>query len=278
MSEAITKEPSDAEIERKAEGTRIFNFRHSKARYDEYAKKLESDSPQGSIDIEFQALDDLTLEGHELARKQAHAFFDLMNPHSDIFYIVSSNLTRALQTADIYARVAMERGFNVIRHKKTGSQIADKIGKGYVRSIDALSVNNGDELKDSVFNPPSQLPPINWQAVDSEVKAKWDEARRIVLADDKGSWGANLFAHSAEVKQIFPSMKSSQDLYDGQYKRLLRLAEFAKKKAGNERVNILSFGHENYMGVPLEQDTGNHALPNCEGVELRDGKLVRLVL
>lgn len=279
MTEATNAIPeSDADIERLAEGSRFFNFRHSKAIYKEYEKKLASDNPQSKIDIEAQESDDITPEGHDFARKQAHAFLDLMDPHKDIFYIVSSNQTRAIQTADIYARVAMERGFNVVRHKKTGTELADKIGEGYVRAIDSLSLNFQHPLEDAVFNPEAFLPKINWAAVDPSVKAKWEQAHQIVLANDNGSWGANFFEHAEEIKKIFPYMKSAQDLYEGQYKNMLRLVDFAKKKAGNERINVLSFGHENYMGAPLQEATGNHALGNCEGVELRDGKLVRIVL
>ena len=279
MNETIgLQESLDAHLERQNEGVRIFNFRHSRARYAEYAKKLASENPQGVLDLENQSLEDLTPEGGEFARTEAHKFFDLMDPDQDVFYVVSSALTRALETADMYARVAIERGFNVVRHQNTGTQIAKKIGHGYVRSLDALTVNQGDIVSDCVFTPESQLPQINWGAIDVEMKGRWDEARKIVLANDRGSWGANFFEHAEDVKNLLPSIKSPQDFHDHEFKNLLRLAEWGKKNADNQRISMLSFGHENYPGLALEQDTGSHALANCEGVELREGKLVRVVL
>lgn len=272
------RQATDGNLERGMEGSRVFYFRHSKAAYGEYTKKLGSEVPTGEIDIEDQALDDLTPEGHDLAQKKAQEFLSTLDPAKDVLFVVSSNLMRALQTASIYAKTARELGFRVIRHDSTGTDVASKVGDGYVRSIDTLSLGGGDALQESVFNPPSQLAEINWDAVSPEMKEKWEKARHIVLNDDKGSWGANLFAHSAAVKDIFPEMKSSQDLHDRQYKNLLRLTKFAKEKAGDERINVLAFGHENYVGVALHEDTGNHALPNCEAVEVKDGKLERIAI
>ncbi len=274
MSEKVVAKAEN--IEKEMEGARVFYFRHSKAVYGEYTKILGSDNPEGSLDVEGQALDDLTEAGHELAQKKAREFLATLDLAKDTLFVVSSDISRALQTAAIYAKTAREMGFNVIEHKQTGTEVAQKIGEGYVRSIDQLSLGETNSLVDAVYNPPSQLAPINWDNVDPEVHERWNWARQVIEEDDKGSWGANLFAHSDKVREFFPEGQSSQHHDETTFKNLLRLARFAKKKAGEQRIDVLAFGHENYVGVALERDTGDHALPNCEGVEVKDGKLVRI--
>ena len=266
-------------VERQTEGMRAFYFRHSQALYNSYAQKVASDNPRGPVDIENQPMDDLTPEGHKLAHVQAEKFFTHLDHDRDVLFIVSSDQTRTLQTADIYAKAALERGFTVIQHDNTGTDIAKKIGGGYVRSLETMSLNYGDALQDLIFNSESHMPKnINWAAAGDEYKAQWEMARQIILKDDRGSWGANFFAHADALKKILHGIHTPQELYDRQYKNLLRLADFGKKKVGNQRINVLAFGHENMMGIPLAEDTGDHALPNCEGVELKNGKLERVVL
>lgn len=289
MAEDFKNDAAGEGLEKETEGARVFYFRHSMAKYGEYTKKVASDNPHGALDIEAQTESDLTddpnRDGLKFAREQAHKFFDLMDPQKDIFYVVSSDQRRALDTAAAYAQVAHERGFIVAQHKKTGTAIADKVGGGYVRSLETLSLNDGDAVSDSVFNPPEQLPQINWSAITPEFKERWDKAREVVLkynqeVKDKGgkpSWGDNAFHCAAEVKHLLPGVKTPDELLK-QFKKMLHLASFAQKKSSDEHTNVLAFGHENAPGPALQEATGSHMLANCDSFEIRDGKPVRVVL
>jgi hypothetical protein len=262
-----------------APSVRIFNFRHSIAGYKAYGEKLSSDEPSGSLDINNQPRSDLTEAGIEHAKASADKFLDTMDPAKDVFYVVASTQTRAIETAKIYADRALARGFTVVNHgAKTGSTFAGILGEGYVRSLDNLSLKD-NALHVSAFYPVGKMPQINWDAVDPDTKEKLEEVRsRTVEQKDYGSWGANMYHYAAEVKKVFPDVQTPEELYQSRFGNLVKLAGFAHKKAAGQQVNVLSFGHENYMGVPLERDTGNHVLGNCEALELKDGKLTRLSL
>lgn len=266
----------NAESLEQRDGPRLFYFRHAQALYGAIVEKLRSDNPRGPIDIETQPENDLTEAGHKLARASAEGFLARLDPKKDELFFVSSDQMRALQTARVFIEVALQKGFRVIRHDKTGSSVAANVGDGYIRSLETLSHSYADALPDAVFNPPSQLPEINWKTVPPEYRAQWDKARADVLADDRGSWGANFFAHSEEVESMLPGVRSAKDLFAKRYKALVRQAQVALRSTQGQRVNILAFGHENMVGIPLERDTGDHALPNCEGVEMVDGKLKRV--
>src|SRR3989344_774803 len=263
MTERL-EEHRDSGVEKNLAPVRIFNFRHSKAMYGPYDEKLGSEKPTGSINPEEQPLMDLTPEGIVHAEQEAKKFLNRLNPADDTLFVVSSDEVRALQTAHIYIKEALGLGFKVEKHERTGTDIARKIGEGYVRSLDSLSLHDSDMFEDTVFNPHHLMPGIghiNWDVISLELKEKWEQARAMILADDKGSWGANFFAHAKAVSAIFPHVRTPEKLHERQYQNLLRLAEFAKKKASSVgRINVLSFGHESYMGYALEQDTGHHAL------------------
>lgn len=251
--------------------TKIYFIRHSRASYATYAERLASDTPELPIDTKEQ-LPDLPEAGVELAEKSAHEFLSKLDPKTDIIYIVSSNQMRALETAQIYAKVAGQLGIEVVEQE---SQTEDK---NFVRPIETISLKNENPVLDAIFSPVKIPQNINWEAVSPETKAKYDQVRGIVLADDKGSWGANFYTHSEEVKKVIPEIETSQELYERQYKKIERLAQFAQNKAnGEKRVNVLAFGHENYMSVALQENTGDHSIGNTETIEiLEDGSLKRL--
>jgi len=250
--------------------TRIYFIRHSRASYATYAERLSSDTPELPIDMKNQ-LPDLPEAGIELAEKSAHEFLSKLNPEKDIVYIVSSTQMRAVETAQIYVKVAQELGIEVVEQESKSEE------KNYVRPIETISLKNENPILDAIFSPARVPQEINWEAVSPETKAKYDKVRDIVLADDKGTWGANFYAHAEEVKKIIPEITTSQELYEKQYKNIERLGQFARNKSnGSKRVNILAFGHENYMSVALQEKTGDHAIGNTETIEiLEDGSVVR---
>lgn len=277
------------EVMRSPEGkekppARIFFIRHSRATYSSYAEKLASDTPESALDIESQ-VPDLSPEGIEIAKAVAARFFSDFDPKEDIFFLAASTQMRALETAKIYANIAREKGFEVIAHdrkgvddSRVGTQIEETVGEGSVRSLHALSLKMENQVLGNVFNPEKHSPSIHWEAVDPRTKELYEQARSIIQADDRGSWGANFHAHAEKVKEIIPEMETPMQLHETQFKNMQRLAEWARTKApADKRLNVVGFGHENYMGHALEVNTGDPALGNVEAVELvEDGSVKRV--
>lgn len=262
----------------KNEGEDSVNFiRHSKAGYRTYEEILKSENPQQAVDSEEQVTPDLPEKGVEIARVEAENFFASLNSSKDNLFFVSSNEARALETANVYREVAHEQGFTVVKPEHIRSELARKIGEGEIRTIENLSLNIKNMLLTSVFNPGSRLGEINWSAVDSGVREKWEQARLIINADDKGSWGANFFHHSEAVQEIFPEIKTAREIYEGQFENLKRLARFGFKKSAevDGSIKILAFGHENYIGYALNEYFEDNEIKNCEAitVRLRDSDL-----
>jgi hypothetical protein len=179
-------------------------------------------------------------------------------------------------------------GFEVVPHEPRRELInkaGESEGQGRVRVLESLSLhrkeNAKNQLEMSIFNSAKTLPAINWEAIVPETKARWEKAREMVMADDKGNWGANFAAYAklvSETVEGFEHIETPEKLYETQYQNLKRLAEFARNKdTGDKQVNVVSFGHENYMSVALAQDTGEESIANTEAVELtEDGFLKRL--
>ena len=246
--------------------------RHTKAGYKTYKEILKSDNPQQAIDPEKQVTPDLSEQGVEMAQEAARDFFRSLNPATDYLFFASSDEARALETANIYKETAKEMGFKVLVPEHVRSQLAQDIGGGEIRVVDNLSLNIKNNLLGSIFNPESHLGTVNWSAVDPETKGKWSRARAIINADDRGSWGANFYHHSSEIKKIFPEIMDAEDEYNAKFQKLVRLAKFAIKKAEESNVDgnikILAFGHENYVGYGLNKYFGDHELRNCETINI----------
>lgn len=262
----------EAAAEKKREDSAHF-LRHSRAEYKTFKKQL-ADRPQEAYDTEQQITPDLTEKGVELAKQEAEKFFDGLNPETDALFFVSSKESRALETADIYRQEAHKRGFEVIKPEHVRSKLAEKIGEGEIRAIDTLSLNLKNPLISSIFTPEDQLVEINWERVDDETEKRWREAHEMVTGEgkDKGSWGANYFCYSEKIKHEFPEFasefKTAQELYEKQFKNILKLVRFGVKKAkesGIEKnVKIMGFGHEDYLAVALDKYFQDHAIGNCE--------------
>lgn len=259
----------------------MFFTRHSKAKYETMAKSMKSENPEASHNPNEQLENDLTEQGIELAKQKAEEFFSHLNPEQDVLFFASSKEMRAFETAKIYRDVAQEKGFEVIvpyeqENKELKTGMVGEMASEDIRAIDSLSLHIPNVLTASVFNPDAYLGEINWEAVSDETKEKWEEARKIIDADDQGSWGANFFKHSEEIQKIFPEIKSSRDEYETTFQKMLKLAKFAQEKiktSGSEKnIKVLAFGHENYMGHALNKYFGEHEIANCEtlAIEIDD--------
>src|SRR3989338_4177014 len=251
-------------------------IRHSKAEYFTYRAIKGSEHPERGFDPEDQITPDLSQAGREFAEEKAREFFARFDPRTDVFFFASSNEARALETADIYRRIAHELGFEVIKHKRTGTDLAKKIGEGEIRTIESLSLNSPNILLNTLFNPKDQVGTINWTNVDPETRRKWEQARVAIDAHDYGSFGANFFHHSKTVQAIFPEIKTAEDKFHTQFKNLLRLIEFAKRKVSSsgeaKNIRVVAFGHEDYLGHALNEYFQDHEIRNCEVIDVPLGE------
>lgn len=254
----------------------VYFTRHSRSTYGTYGKIKESDNPRAPVDREDQVVPDLPEDGIELANNKAREFFTQLNPEEDSLFFVSSDEARALETASIYKKIAKERGFEVLKPENVRGKLAEEIGDSEIRTLKSLSLNQKDALVAAVFSPDSQLGSPNWGAVDDEFKEKWARARAIINSHDYGSYGANLFHHSEAIAEIFPKIKTARELYEINFKNLLRLVKFAVDKISSsgqkKKVKILAFGHENYLAYALNKYFGEHEIKNCETLRVDVGE------
>lgn len=259
-----------------------FFTRHSKATYGTYGKMLSSDDPTRPFNPDDQVTPDLSESGFQLAREKAVEFFDKLDPEKDILFFASSNEARALETANVYREVAIERGFEISRPENSRSSLSDSMAGGDIRVIRPLSIYPSGETNtviDSVFNPPARRGNINWSAIDPELKARFDEASKIIEADDRGAFGPNFAAHSDAVKKIFPEIKTAEELFKTRFTHIINLVKFGLNKAKeaglDKNVKILGFGHENYMVYALDEIFKEEGIGNCESVsfDVSDGEV-----
>jgi hypothetical protein len=252
-------------------------IRHSRASYKTYEDVLASENPQAAHDPNNQIENDLPEAGIELAKEKAEQFFDNLDPQKDVLFFASSKEMRAFETAKIYQKIAKEKGFVILdTHSKKGKDakegMAREMADENIRSLNNLSLNIPNTLVGSVFNPESYLGEINWDKVDQETKEKWEQARKIINSDDKGSWGANFFHYSEEIKKIFPDIGSSKDFHERKFKNILELVSFGQKKIeednSDKNMKIVAFGHEDYLGVALNDYFGDHEIGNCEAITI----------
>ncbi len=243
-------------------------IRHSKSSYKTYGNILKSENPQAEFDKENQSTPDLTETGVEMAKQEAERFFNGLNPEDDSLFFASSNEARAIETANIYREVAHAKGFTILKPEHARSGLSEEIADGEIRVIDKLSINSRHLLIESLFNSPAKRGNINWNAVDPEFKAKYDEASKIIEADDQGSYGGNLAKHGEKIKEIFPEIETAEELFRGQFQNLKRLAKFAVKKAQEsdheKNIKILAFGHENYLMYAIQNIFQEEGINNCE--------------
>ena len=246
--------------------------RHSISEYKTYREIRASKEPGRALDPEDQVTPDLTEKGVELAERKAEEMLRDFDPRTDALFFVSSNEVRAIETANIYRKIAHTKGFEVLKPEHVRSGVAEKIGEGEIRTLKNLSLKRGNILINTIFNPEVRLESINWDAVDPEKKRRWEEARAIVMAHDYGSFGANFYRYSEKVKNILPEIASTHDLFKTQFRNLTRLAKFADRKMTKsgykKNIKILAFGHENYMGQALREYTDDNAIKNCETIDV----------
>lgn len=252
----------------------FFGFRHQEAEYKLNKRVLESENPQGPVKPEDQDFNsDLTEKGKHEARLEAENFFKEFNPEKDAFFFASSDFVRAAETAKIYLDVAKEHGFEIITPEKPGSPIVEEIGDGKIKHLQNLSLKIDNALIDQLFNHKTDYLKLAQELgieFDQDLISRWIKARDIIEKDNKGSWSENWRHHSEEIKQIMPEIITAREMFDVQFKNLVRLMEFGKKKieaSGHlKKIKVLAFTHENLFTHWLSERWGEPGLNLGESV------------
>ena len=257
---------------------KFFAIRHSIAEYKLNEGIVNSDNPEAAPSADKQWFNsDLTPEGKELAKEKAEEFFKGLNPEKDALFFVSSDLVRAAETAKIYLDIAREKGFEIIKPREKSApggyrDKAEEIGEGYIRKVGALTLDHLDNmLREHIFQGKDYLKEVikDQTLVSQETKEKWAEARKIIEADNRGSWGANYAVHSEEIEKIFPNVKSASSVYNTKFKDMLRLMRFGQAKINEQDpekdIKVLAFSHENSFLYFLNENFGKN-LKNCESI------------
>lgn len=265
--------PEGNSEEAKKDTARVHLLRHSKAGYKSYVEVLNSDNPDRPLDLTKQVIPDVPEAGVELAKKEAEKLFSQMDPAENALFFVSSSQSRAIETAKIYKDFAKEKGFTVISPEHHRNPLAERMDEKDIRVVNTLSLKPDSSLWSSLYNPPAYLSPINWGGVDGTTKAKWEEARKVVLSEDKGNWGANFAHYSDQLKEngLLPADQgTAKELFETQFPQILRLARFGAQKAKEgfeeKRIEIIAVGHENYLAKAFEEFFGEEGINNCEVV------------
>jgi len=242
-------------------------IRHSQSEYKTYEKILK-ERPDTPFDKDKQITPDLTESGIELATRSAESYFKELDPQNTALFFVSSNESRAIETADIYRKVAKSVGFDVIMPEHSRSSISDKIADGEIRIMNTLSLNHPNILANMAFAPARYRTGINFDDVPNEEKTRFEQATAIVDADDQGSYAKNYAKYSEQIKSIYPEIKSAHELYEIEFNNMKRLLRFSSGKVKESNtakdVKILAFGHENMLMEALKEKFQEEEMGNCE--------------
>lgn len=253
-----------------------FFTRHGVALYREHLRTLTSDDPEQRMNPDMALRPDLDPEHIESARHAAAELIGSLNPETDEICIVSSNLPRAIETANIYREVAHEKGFTVVHHEdKARNEYARESADDEIRILKNLNVEVENLVTLSVFHPDVESQGINWEKVSDDTKSKWAEARVIIESDDRGNWGKNFVAHAEAISQLFPDVGRAKEAYERQFQNLIKLGRFAAAHSaardGDKQIKVLAFGHENYIRPFLKEYYGDPELNNVETIKVEIG-------
>lgn len=252
----------------------FFGFRHQEANYKLNKRVLESERPQGPVKADDQEFDsDLTEKGKREAKEEAERFFQQFDPAQDAFFFVSSNFVRSIETGKIYLETAEENGFEIIFPENPSDQTVARVGEGKIRHIDALSLKIDDAVLDQLFNPKSdylKLAEDRGVHFDPNLVRRWNVIRKQIEADNKGTWSENWRHHSQAAKEVLPEIQTAKEMFDTQFKSLLKLMEFGRKKieASNhkKKIRVLAFTHENLFTHWLAEEWNESGLKPGESV------------
>lgn len=219
--------------------------RHDDAIYAQNEMIPRSSEPLQHFDKLAQYSEDLSAEGKEHAQEMAKRFFSNFDPSIDEIAILSSALTRARETANIYLEVAKDQGFDVkivasdnkegdvnfidsesfikradskreVHRGQISNELFESQGGDEIRTLKSLSLDNIEQmLVEFVFHPRNYMDEVQAQykyKIPAEYQEVWQQARNIIEADNKGGWGQNYLAYSEQLQKLFDTYRESHYL------------------------------------------------------------------
>ncbi|MFA5925725.1 MAG: hypothetical protein WC831_02220 [Parcubacteria group bacterium] len=277
--------------------------RHDDAIYSQNEMIPRSSEPLQLFEKLAQPPEDLSVKGREHAYEMANEFFNHFNPNTDEIAIASSALTRSRQTAAIYLEVAKEKGFTVKIiagddhgnvnflsqeefeklnqakkefHQSRGQvtkELFERQGGNEIRTLGPLSLDNIKQMfVEFIFHQDNYMNKVQkkyLEKIPDGYKELWAEARKIIEADNKGSWGANFLEYSEQLQRLFdehkarqssdsniiPHFASVKDMYEKNFRNTLYLMEryddaidaYEADHPRHKRIRVLGFSHENQL-------------------------------
>ncbi len=289
------------EIKQERKHALVF-MRHSKAEYKRLLDKLFN-HPMEPVPLldprEYDKYPDLTKEGITLAEKKAKELLDKMNPDKDILYIATSPAERAVNTAAILEKIAKERGFNVISQNKQALIFGNK--ERSIRIFPALSsadmkipaylidlfsdasIYSKEEIE-SDFAPFFKEGEAWGDEIPEEQQKAWIKAKKTILADDKGNFGANFLYHGPrivkEFGKYFPELENPVEESQKLLAVILKMFKwgierFQKKYGSDKNLKIIAVGHEELMfALKNLLNSESQGIDYCEAIPFEEGKVI----
>jgi hypothetical protein len=276
----------------------FFTIRHADALYQGNEEIVASENPEGPfVPIEQNFNSDLSLEGQELTKEKAKAFLSQFDPNKDSLYFASSNLIRARETASIFLTEAKSRGFEIIQattapSHKIDQSIQEQLGGNEIRTMESLSLNIKNMLAEFIFHQHNYLNPRDGEGVhvfhpenvSLAMRELWEQGRKIIESDNKGTWGKNFLAHGAKIQILFdeyakdhtdmqvPCITTAEDMNNIKFRRMLREMKTVKgnmaeyEKSHDKRIRVLAFSHENSFLYFLDKEFNQQGIDKLEAV------------
>lgn len=245
-------------------------IRHGKANYDTYRSMVASDKPDQAFNPKEQIPYDLDREGSLFAKEEAKKYFDKIDPENEELFFVSSNEARAIDTAGIFYLEATKKNFEILKPENSRDPVEslDKDFSKNIRIINELSTNYKQAIVSSLIQSKDNRRPINWSKINDNDIDLYKKIEKIIDEDDRGTFAANLVAHGDEIKKYIPEFKTAEDLYNENFKNLIKLFKFAEHKNrtsdSDKKLRILAFGHENQVLFALNKYFDEQNIKNCE--------------
>ena len=240
---------------------------------------------------------DLSPEGQEKAREKAKEFLSQFDPQKDTLYFASSNLVRARETAAIFLDEAEKQGFEILEaqpksaHRRR-NDVEKSLGGEEIRTLESLSLHINNMLVEFMFNPGDYMNPrpgeeahvLFPENVSPATRELWEEGRKIIESDNKGTWGKNFLAHSAAIRKLFeeykkkhpsvavPRVTTAEDMNNSRFRTMLQEMKRVKDRMGRyeeeegKRIRVLAFSHENAFLHFLDKEFDQKGIDKLEAI------------
>lgn len=270
--------------------------RHTTSDYKNYLRKEHPDAdPNEYVDYRDQVTD-VNEEGKELAKENAEAYAQTIDPEKELVVVVSSGEMRAYQTAQIYIDALEARGVEIFagvpsqqdKERYPVGPAAEVRGTPDEPEIDTRivasripSLNYEGMWVEDMLEPPAGSKGTTFEGLDEsklseEDRARYQLARSVIETknDTDASWGSNYVEHEGKPYpfDVIPSVADNHQKMMRGIRLLRRLHEMPKtrefEKDKGKQIRYLVFTHEENMLGMARSHFGVSRVENCDVIQL----------